>query len=145
MPKKRDFLAPKKTLPQFPWYTSTEWTMRFLSATSRSTCISQDLWLSSSLCLLLVAVPSKHADWRLTHMADPQIPNLPKMIPKSPLMPWPRSTVISTGSGKYSTPQNCRKYQQETLSLNVSLSLSFPSFFPLQLQQRKRRYQVNGE
>ena len=38
-------------------------------------------------------------------MADPQILNLPKMIPETPQTSRLRRTVISSGSGNSSTPQ----------------------------------------
>ena len=63
----------------------------------------------SALCFLLVIASAEHTDWTQTHIVDPQMHNLPKMIPEVPQMPQLGSSAISTDSGKWFSSKDSLK------------------------------------
>ena len=82
MPKRRGFLVSKRTSPQCSWHTTLNGRSFFYRQPIEAHVIAKAKGFSSTLCLLLVATSAEHTDWTGTHMVDPQISNLPKMIPE---------------------------------------------------------------
>ena len=55
------------------------------------------------------------------------------------------STIISSGSGKHSTPQNSRKSRKQNLSLKISLSFSFSTLISLTTSINKKKISEWGK